>query len=157
MAAQQEAGEDAVVPMYLTFALGDETYGVPLMRVLEIIGMQPITPIPDTASHVKGVLNLRGTVIPVVDVRARFGLQLKDYEARTCIIVVQTGDWSVGLVVDRVSDVVAIPEAATAPPPPITARRKDHFLTGLGKVGDEVRLLLDIDRFLSDASVPAAA
>lgn len=144
--------DESATPMYLTFALGTETYGIPLTRVLEIIGMMTITPIPDTPSYVRGVINLRGKVIPVVDARARFGVELKEYEARTVIIVVQAGAWSVGLAVDRVADVVAIPAQATEPPPPITARRGDHFLHGLGKVGDEVRLLLDVDRFLADAT-----
>jgi purine-binding chemotaxis protein CheW len=154
--SHEDSGDEVSVPMFLTFALGAETYGIPLTRVLEIIGMQSITPIPDTPAYVRGVINLRGKVIPVVDARARFGIELRAYEARTVIIVVQTGGWSVGLVVDRVSDVVAIPEGSTEPPPPITARGGDHFLHGLGKVGDEVRLLLDVDRFLSETSASAA-
>lgn len=145
------ATEDKQVPMFLTFALDSQVYGVPLERVLEIIGMMPITPIPETPPYVKGVINLRGKVIPVIDARIRFRLPAKPYEARTCIIVVLTGGWSVGVVVDTVSDVVAIPPETTEPAPPVTVSG-DHYLGGLGKVGEEVRLLLDVDRFLAGAS-----
>lgn len=144
--------QDKTEPMYLTFALGAETYGIPLERVLEIIVVQPITRIPDTPPYVKGVINLRSKVIPVVDARARFGMDLASYQARTCIIVVQAGDWPVGVVVDKVCDVVAIAAVDTQVPPPITQASADHFLAGLGKVGDEVRLLLDVDRFLAGAA-----
>lgn len=144
--------EEKTEPMYLTFALGAETYGIPLDRVLEIIVVQPITRIPDTPPYVKGVINLRSKVIPVVDARVRFRMELAAYEARTCIIVVQSGDWPVGVVVDKVCDVVAIPAGEIQPPPPIAQATADHFLAGLGKVGDEVRLLLDVDRFLAGAS-----
>lgn len=140
--------EDKQNPMYLTFAIDEQVYGVPLERVLEIIGMMPITPIPETPPHVKGVINLRGKVIPVVDARTRFRLEPRPYAARTCIIVVQTGGWSVGLVVDTVSDVTAIPPSAMEVPPPVTGAG-DHYLASLGKVGDQVRLLLDVDRFLA--------
>ena len=153
--AMVEAAEDPAVPMYLTFNLGPEVYGLPLERVLEIIGMQPITPIPETPPHVRGVINLRGKVIPVIDVRSRFRLELRPYDPRTCIIVVQTGGWSVGLVVDTVSDVVAISVEATEPPPPATESTGEHYLHGVGKVGDGVRLLLDVDRFLGP-SLPRA-
>jgi purine-binding chemotaxis protein CheW len=148
-ATAEPAAEEKQNPMYLTFALDEQVYGVPLDRVLEIIGMMPITPIPETPAHVKGVINLRGRVIPVVDARARFRLPARPYEARTCIIVVQTGGWSVGLVVDTVSDVAAIPPSALEEPPPITGAG-DHYLASLGKVGDQVRLLLDVDRFLAN-------
>lgn len=148
-----EVAEERTEPMYLTFSLGAETYGLPLERVLEIIVVQPITRIPDTPPYVKGVINLRSKVIPVVDARTRFGMEVIDYQPRTCIIVVQAGDWPVGVVVDKVSDVVAIPDAAVQPPPPITQGGGETFLAGLGKVGDEVRLLLDADRFLAGASV----
>ncbi|MEZ4239842.1 MAG: chemotaxis protein CheW [Myxococcota bacterium] len=155
--ADEELAEEASVPMYLTFALGDETYGIPLTRVLEIIGMQSITPIPDSPAYVRGVINLRGKVIPVDDARARYGVEQRAYESRTVIIVVQTANWSVGVVVDRVSDVVAIPPDSVEPPPPVTSRHGQHFLQGLGKVGDGVRLLLDVDRFLSDEIAATAA
>ncbi|MEQ1502589.1 MAG: chemotaxis protein CheW [Myxococcota bacterium] len=151
-----EPAEDETDPMFLTFSLGAEDYGIPLERVLEIIGMQAITPIPDTPAHVRGVINLRGKVIPVFDARARFGLPGKEYESRTCIIVVQAAGWSVGLVVDRVSEVIAIPDDLTEPPPPVTVATGEHYLAGLGKVGDRVRLLLDVDRFLAGQTRVAA-
>ena len=118
-------------------------------------GKTAFTRIPDAAPYVKGVINLRSEVIPVVDARARFRMELAEYASRTCIVVVQAGSWPVGVVVDRVCDVVAIPEADTQLPPP-GAGGPDQFLAGIGKIGAEVRLLLDVDRFLAGAS-PAAA
>jgi purine-binding chemotaxis protein CheW len=140
--------EEKQAPMFLTFTLSDHIYGIPLGRVLEIIGMLPITPIPETAPYIRGVINLRGRVIPVVDARARFGMPSVDYDPRTCVIVVETGGWSVGLVVDRVEDVTAIPAEQTEPPPAMSVAG-DHYLSALGKVGDGVRRLLDVDRFLA--------
>lgn len=154
--AAAELAEERTEPMYLTFSLGNETYGIPLERVLEIIVVQPITRIPDTPAYVKGVINLRSKVIPVVDARVRFGMAMADYQARTCIIVVQAGEWPVGVVVDKVSDVVAIAADATQAPPPVSSGGFEHFLAGLGKVDDEVRLLLDVDRFLAGVSARAA-
>lgn len=151
-AIAEPSADEKQNPMYLTFAVDEQLYGVPLERVLEIIGMLPITPIPGTPPYVKGVINLRGRVIPVVDARARFRLPARPYEARTCIIVVQTGGWSVGLVVDTVSDVSAIPPSAMEEPPPLTGSG-DHYLASLGKVGDQVRLLIDVDRFLANVAV----
>lgn len=151
-----DATEERTEPMYLTFTVGDETYGVPLERVLEIVVMQAITRIPDTPPYVKGVINLRNKVIPVVDARARLGLPAVAYDPRTCIVVLQVGVWPVGVVVDRVRDVTAIPADATQPPPPIATASSEHFLAALGNVGDEVRLLLDVDRFLAAATATVA-
>lgn len=148
--------EERSEPMYLTFTVGAETYGVPLARVLEIVVMQATTRIPDTPPYVKGVINLRNKVIPVVDARARLHLPAVAYDARTCIVVVQVGDWPVGVVVDRVRDVTAIPTDATQAPPPVAAAGTDHFLAALGNVGEEVHLLLDVDRFLAAATATVA-
>jgi purine-binding chemotaxis protein CheW len=149
--AQAEAyNEDELIPQskYLTFELGDEAYGIDIRFVREIIGMQRITVVPDVPHYVKGVINLRGKVIPIMDVRDRFGLMSRDYDDRTCIIVIKVGDWTVGLVVDTVSEVLDIPEEMIEPPPRVISSSGEHFIAGLGKVEDQVRLLLDANQLL---------
>ena len=140
--------EETEEDKYLTFVVGNETYGLDIHYVREIIGMQPITLLPEVPSWIRGVINLRGKVIPIMDVRARFNLGERAYDGRTCIIVVNVRDWWVGLVVDRVSEVIDIPADQIEPPPDVGAGSSQHFLQGLGKIGDEVRLLLDAPRLL---------
>jgi len=140
---------------YLTFVLGSVYYGLDIQFVREIIGMQDITVVPDVPPFIKGVINLRGKVIPVMDVRKRFKMASRPYDDRTCIIVIHVGDWLVGLVVDTVSEVLDIPEADIEPPPEAFGRRQDHFIAGMGKVGDEVRMLIDARKLLGHAT-PAA-
>jgi purine-binding chemotaxis protein CheW len=137
---------------FLTFVIGEETYALDIQHVREIIGMQRITTVPDVPSFVKGVINLRGTVIPVMDVRRRFDLPERPYDDRTCIVVVRVRDWTVGLVVDTVSEVVDIAQDAIEPAPRVGGANAARYLAGLGKVGDRVRLLLDVERFLGAAS-----
>lgn len=140
---------------YLTFTVGGVGYGLDVRVVTEIVGLQRITSIPDVPNYVKGVINLRGKVIPVMDVRARFRLETQAYHERTCIIVVQVGDAKVGLVVDAVSDVLSIPDEDIEPPPAVGLGPDNRFISGLGKVGDGVKLLLDArvlidgDRYLA--------
>jgi len=135
---------------FLTFELGSETYGLDITYVREIVGMQTITHVPDVPHYVRGVINLRGKVIPIMDVRARFGLPDRSYDDRTCIIVINVNEWWVGLVVDTVSEVLDIPEANIEPPPRIGGSHS-HFIEGMGMVGDDVRLLLDAERLLGAA------
>lgn len=133
---------------YLTFILGSECYGLDIMYVREIIGMQQFTTVPDVPAYVKGVINLRGKVIPVMDVRLRFRMGERAYDDRTCIIVIHVGDWLVGLVVDTVSEVLDIPQADVEQPPQAFGRNNDHFIAGMGKVGDQVRMLLDAEKLV---------
>ncbi len=140
---------------YLTFVLGTEFYGIDIQFVREIIGMQSITRVPDVPGFIKGVINLRGKVIPVMDVRTRFNMESRAYDDRTCIIVIHVGDWLVGLVVDTVSEVLDIPEADIEPPPEAFGHRQDHFIAGMGKVGNEVRMLLDAQKLLGRAASAA--
>ncbi|MEN0067150.1 MAG: chemotaxis protein CheW [Myxococcota bacterium] len=140
--------ESLTTSKYLTFVLGSETYGLDIQYVREIIGILPITPLPDVPTWIKGVINLRGKVIPIMDVRARFMLEELPYGGRTCIIVVMVQEWWVGLVVDTVSEVLDIPTGQIEPPPRVANRSTDHFIQGLGKVDDRVRLLLDADRLV---------
>lgn len=150
--------DDAIADdKYLTFELGAESYGIEIQHVREIIGIQPVTTIPDVPAWICGVINLRGKVIPVASARRRFGLPDREADARTCIIVVDVEqDWF-GLVVDTVSEVLDITPDLIQPPPPVFQAAKDHFLSGVGKTGDQVRLLLDAPRMFahSDARVSA--
>ncbi len=141
--------EDSMEGMYLTFDLASEGYGLEIRHVIEIIGIQPITAVPDLPEHVIGVLNLRGKVIPIIDVRRRFGLSHRDHDERTCIVVVNVNENSVGLVVDKVSEVITIP-ANEIEPPPATGRSRRHYIAGMGKIGQQVKILLDIEALLED-------
>ncbi len=147
-AVMESAEEPLEQQKYLTFVLEREHYGLDIQHVREIIGLQHITPLPDVPHYVRGVINLRGKVIPVMDVRLRFGLEERPYDARTCIVVINVDEWWVGLVVDTVSEVVDIPDEQIEPPPHV-GESGQHFIRGLGKLGDKVRLLLDAPRLLS--------
>ncbi|MFC1513125.1 chemotaxis protein CheW [Thermodesulfobacteriota bacterium] len=142
--------EDTMKDKYLTFHLAGEDYGIDIAFVTEIIGIQKITEVPDMPNFVKGVINLRGKVIPVMDVRLRFHLDERDYDERTCIVVVDINTTAVGLVVDQVNEVADIPEADVEPPPRTTKGTSSRYLKGMGKVDDEVRILLNVDKLLYD-------
>ncbi|MFZ5352841.1 MAG: chemotaxis protein CheW [Bacillota bacterium] len=137
---------------YLTFLLGNEEYGIPIYQVKEIIGIMDITSIPKAQKHLRGVINLRGKIIPVIDLRLKFGLQYMDYNNRTCIIVMDANyaehKRQVGAVVDTVSEVILISSFEIEPPPQITTRTEPGILTGMGKKKDKVILLMDIEQVL---------
>lgn len=133
---------------FLSFWLADEEYGLEILKVRELMGIMDITRVPQTPKFVRGVINLRGKVIPVIDLREKFSLPPKKYDDQTCIIVVQV-DTLMGIIVDTVQEVHDIPSADIAPPPKMGAAVDTRFLLGMGKVGDEVKLLLDIDKVLS--------
>jgi purine-binding chemotaxis protein CheW len=135
---------------YLTFVLGAEQYGVEIIKVREILGVLPITPIPQAPHYVKGVINLRGKVIPVVDTRTKFGMSVRENTPETCIIVVDVGGTSTGLLVDTVKEVVDIDEEQIEDPPKFGSGVDTAFVHGLGKIGGQVRILLDIDRVVGD-------
>jgi len=140
--------EDNLGDRYLTFQLDEEIYGIDLKYVKEIVGMQAITAIPDTPDYIRGIINLRGKIIPVMDVRLRFMKELKEYNERTCVIVVNVDDQSTGLIVDSVSEVISIPESDIVDPPEM-GKEGNNFIKGIGKVGNEVKLLLNCERLLS--------
>ncbi|MDX2182937.1 MAG: chemotaxis protein CheW [Gemmatimonadaceae bacterium] len=133
---------------FLTFFLGGEEYGVQILRVQEIIGLLPITRVPRLPGFIRGVVNLRGKVIPIVDLRAKFGLAETE-TAETCIIVVAIRGVHIGVVVDRVSEVADIAGAEIEDAPDFGASVETEFLLGIGKAHGKVRLLLDIERVLS--------
>ena len=135
---------------YLTFVLGAEQYGVEIVKVREILGVLPITPMPQAPHYVKGVINLRGRVIPVIDTRTKFGMPERESTSETCIIVVDVASKSIGLLVDTVKEVMDISEGQIEPPPRFGAGAGNEFVCGLGKIGDQVKILLDIDRVVGD-------
>jgi purine-binding chemotaxis protein CheW len=142
---------------YLTFAIADEEYGLEILKVREINGYMDITPVPQTPAYVKGVINLRGQVIPVIDLRAKFGMATKEVTDQTCIIVVevqrngQRND--TGIVVDRVQEVLFISGEQIQETPEFGATVNTDFILGLGKVGKTVKILLDIDKVLAGAGL----
>lgn len=140
--------EDTLKDKYLTFSLAEENYGIEIRYVIEIIGIQKITKVPNLPIFIKGVINLRGKVIPVMDVRARFGLPTRAYDERTCIVVVNVDEEAMGLVVDHVNEVAGIPEAQVEPPPASNHSQAGHYISGIGKMDDEVKILLDVERLI---------
>ena len=148
-----EEEEDTLKDKYLTFHLFGEDYAIELYFVTEIIGIQRITEIPDTPDYLKGVINLRGKVIPVIDVRLRFRLKEKEYGDRTCIIVVNVNDTTLGLIVDEVSEVLSIEEDKIDPPPQTGKGTKSRFIKGLGKVGETVKIILEMNKLLDQSDM----
>jgi len=142
---------------YLTFSLADEAYGIGILKIKEIIGMLPVTSVPKTPDFVKGVINLRGKVIPVVDLRCRFGIEEIEYTDRTCTIVVeiegQAGTVMIGIVVDSVSEVLNIKGEDIEESPAFGARLDTNYILGMAKMDGGVKILLDIDRVLSAEEV----
>ncbi len=140
---------------YVTFKSGNEYFGIKIQYVNEIIVYQEITAIPESESYVKGLINLRGKIIPVIDVRIRFGQEPVPYTDRTCIIVLNIGETVVGLIVERIAEVVEIPQSNIIPSPSIGKIENNHhvFVQSIGKVGDSVKLLLDTDKLLNDDDI----
>ena len=134
---------------YLTYVLAEETYGVEILTVREIFGMMGITAIPRTPEYVKGVINLRGKVITIVDLRLKFGMQEVEHTEQTCIIVMYVGDMEVGVVVDRVSEVLDVSSADIDPAPSFGTAVNTEFILGMGKTDGQVTILLDIGMVLS--------
>ena len=143
-----EETEDMQEDKYLTFHLHNEEYGIEIKHVTEIIGIQNITAVPDMPHYIKGVINLRGKVIPVMDVRIRFLMPELQYNDRTCIIVINVNGQLIGLIVDYVSEVLDIPKTNVEPPPKINKGTGSKFIQGMGKVGDKVKILLNADKLL---------
>ena len=137
---------------YMTFKSGNEYFGLKIQYVDEIIQLQTITAIPETEDYIKGLINLRGKVIPVIDVHLRFKKKPFEYNDRTCIIVITVKSTVVGLIVEKIAEVVEIKEENILPPPTIgrVDKTQNKYVYGIGKVGDSVKLLLDPDKLLND-------
>jgi purine-binding chemotaxis protein CheW len=140
---------------YLTFSLAGEEYGIGILKVKEIIGMMSITVVPQTPEYVKGVINLRGKVIPVIDLRLKFGLEAAAYTERTCIIVVEIKSSQrqiqMGIIVDSVSEVRNIKPSEIEDTPSFGSKTQTEYILGMAKLEGGVKILLDIDRVLSDS------
>lgn len=149
---------DAQKDKYMTFKSGSEYFGLKIQYVNEIIQFQAITAIPETEEYIKGLINLRGKVIPVIDVRLRFKQEPFEYNDRTCIIVISVKSTVVGLIVEEIAEVVEIRDKNILPPPTIGNADKLHhkYVYGIGKVGDTVKLLLDPDKLINDDELEAA-
>lgn len=152
---------DRIAGKYLTFDLADEEYGQDILKVREIIGMMEITPVPKTPAYVLGVINLRGKVIPVADLRLKFGLPHKEPDDRTCVIVVEVANEGstvqMGIVVDRVNEVVDVKASEIEPTPSFGVDLDTAFILGMAKVGEKVKILLDIDKVLTGPEVTTMA
>lgn len=144
---------------YLTFMLANEVYGLPILKVKEIIGMMGITEMPQMPPYVKGVINLRDHIIPIVDLRAKFAMPTVEPTERTCIIVIEIDDRGrqktqiIGIVVDGVSEVANFKEEQIEPPPSLSDGVDTHFISGMAKCNGDVKILLDIDKVLSSSEV----
>jgi len=141
--------EDAIKDQYLTFAITDEDYGVEIAYVKEIIKMQSITKVPDMPSFVKGIINLRGDLIGVLDVRTRFGIPEKEHDEESCIIVISYNDYTLGMIVDAVQETAIIPESRISPPPSAKLNHANQFVRNIGTIDGQIKLLLDVERFLA--------
>ncbi len=144
-----EFEEDTLKGRFLTFLLGNESYGIDIKFVTEIIGIQTITEVPELPEYIRGIINLRGKIIPVMDVRLRFKKSFREYNDRTCVIVVDIQNVFIGLIVDSVSEVITIPDTDIVIPPEIN-NENNRYIRGIGKTGKDVKLLLDCDKLLND-------
>ena len=148
MDLSQKKQEDELLQL-VTFSIGDEEFGVNILKVQEIIRSMEITKVPRAPEFVEGVINLRGKVIPIIDLRRRFGLKPKAHDKNTRIIVIEITNIVVGFVVDAVSEVLRIPASTVEPPPPVVARVDSEYISGVGKLADRLLIMLDLDRLLS--------
>lgn len=148
---------DNIDEMYLTFALGAEEYGVNIAGVTEIVGMQRIMSIPDVPHYIKGVINLRGKVIPLMDVRLRFGMSERAYDERTVVIVMDVGEAPIGLIVDGVSEVLEIPPPQVDRHTQFGRGAARSVIAGIGRIGDRVAVLLDTSVLVADGDIALPA
>ncbi|HEB33117.1 MAG TPA: chemotaxis protein CheW [Spirochaetes bacterium] len=150
MESQKESrAAEGKLDQLISFAIGDDDYGVNIQTVKEVIRHREITRLPKAPAFVKGVINLRGDIIPILDLRERFGMEQKEYTGMTRVIVVEIDGRSIGTVVDSVSHVIRIDEGQIEPPPPCVGQITEEYIRGVGKVGEKLIVLLNIDRILT--------
>jgi len=133
----------------VSFKMGNAEFGVDILRVQEINKMMELTVVPNTASFIEGVVNLRGRIIPVLNLRSRLGLEVKEYDSETRIVVVDLEDKTIGFIVDEVKEVLRIPKSITEPPPQIVSGVNSDYITAIGKLEDRLLILLDLTKILS--------
>ncbi len=144
-----EIDEDTQKGRFLTFLIDKETYGIEIKYVTEIIGLQAMTEMPDMPNHIKGIINLRGKIILLMDVRLRFGMEPRAYDDRTCVVVIDYNGGAIGLIVDKVSEVLTIPDEGITEVPKLQFGLDNRYVKNIGKVGDGVDLLIDCEKLLS--------
>lgn len=142
--------QDDELLQLVTFSIGEEEFGVNILKVQEIIRTMEITKVPRAPEFVEGVINLRGKVIPIIDLRRRFGLAPKAHDKNTRIIVIEINNVIVGFVVDAVSEVLRIPASTVEPPPPVVAGVESDYISGVGQLQDRLLIMLDLDKLLSN-------
>lgn len=147
--------EDTQKGKYLTFCVDKVTYAIEINFVTEIIGIQPITPIPELPIYVKGIINLRGKIVPVMDVRLRFKKEQLEYNDRTCIIVVDVNDITLGLIVDNVSEVLKMSDENIVSPPESNVGDENQYIKAIGKCENEVNLILSCEKLMTDNETEA--
>jgi purine-binding chemotaxis protein CheW len=135
---------------YLTFKLGDEEYGLWVRPVEDILQLKPITSVPNTPDYLEGVINMRGSVIPVIDLRVRFGMKSREYDDKTCIVVVEHEDVRSGLIVDRVNEVLTLDEEKIEPTPPLGRSVEEEYLAGIARLEERILALVELGAMLSE-------
>jgi purine-binding chemotaxis protein CheW len=148
--AEEKRKLDTALIQLVTFGIDEEEFGVEILKVQEIIRMMEITRVPRAPKFVEGVINLRGKVIPIIDLRKRFGLEPRKRDKNTRIIVIEISSMIVGFIVDSVSEVLRIPANTIEPPPPVVSGLDSEYISGVGKLADRLLILLDLDRLLSN-------
>ncbi len=149
----EQIHEETIRDRYLTFLLGDQFFGVPISDVVQIIGMQPITTVPEFPGYAKGIINLRGSILPVIDLNLRFGRNDTQYSERTCIIVIDIQSYHVGFIVDAVDEVCEIAAQDIQPPPIMGKSSTANYIMGIGRHEQGVTLLLDTQQVLSETAI----
>jgi len=157
MMTEEQNNEDTMHNKFLVFELEKQQYAIAIENVVDIINVQPVTHVPNCPDFVRGITNLRGKVIPIIDVRIRFGMAERDYDDRTCIIVVELHGIPVGMIIDSVSEVITLDEGDIAPPPTFSNVVDARFIEGIGKTEQGIRLILDCAAVLDDEGMLAAA
>lgn len=149
--------EDSQKGKFMTFQTGKEFFGISISYVNEIIAMQPIAAIPEVDDYIKGLINLRGKIIPVIDVRVRFKMEPSEYTDRTCIIVIDVNSTMIGLIVEKIAEVDTIADDSIVPPPSLGRKEHEHnkYVYGLARTGDAVKLLLDPEKLIRQDEIEA--
>ena len=146
--------ESSSVSKYLLFNLGEEEYGIDISKVTGIEELQKVTHIPDMPEYMKGVINLRGKVVPVIDLRLRFGMEEKEYDDRTCIIITHIKSFSIGLIVDTVTVVIDMDQGSIDPPPSFRSDSgKERYIYGLARIEDSVKILVDVEKIIHEDEI----
>jgi purine-binding chemotaxis protein CheW len=148
--AERETGSRSVGQEYVTFSLNDEEYAFDALNVREIIEFGNVTKVPHLPDFFKGVINLRGTIIPVVDLKQKFGMESGNYQKHTCVIVTEFSKGVMGVIVDAVSDVMYLADESISSTPSFGTKIRTDFIKGMGKVGDRLVLILDVDKVLTE-------